>query len=101
MMKKSKKMIFGLCFTLAFAILFFFENCANTDFGSKNVASTASSGSTFSWSSASAGWSACSVPCGGGTQSQVYTCKRDDGLTVPDIFCAGSTKPTGATQSCN
>lgn len=42
---------------------------------------------------------ACSKPCGGGTQTQVVECRRDDGVAVDDSFCTG-TKPT-SVRSCN
>lgn len=48
------------------------------------------------------GWSDCSVPCGGGTQTRSVTCRRNDGQTVADSLC---TKYVGgkpaASQSCN
>lgn len=42
----------------------------------------------------------CSVPCGGGTVTDVVVCKLNDGTTVADSFCnAGSKPPT--THTCN
>lgn len=32
-------------------------------------------------------WSACSAPCGGGTQTRTVTCKRSDGQVMEDIYC--------------
>lgn len=43
-------------------------------------------------------WSACSVSCGGGTQSRVVTCVRNDGKTVEDSLCGS--KPV-TSQVCN
>lgn len=47
-------------------------------------------------------WSACSAPCGGGTQYRSVICKRDDGASLLDSIClsAGLTKPA-ASRACN
>lgn len=45
------------------------------------------------------GWSACSVSCGGGSQTRSVVCQRDDGQVVADSYCSG-TKPA-TSQSCN
>jgi hypothetical protein len=44
-------------------------------------------------------WSACSEPCGGGTETREISCVNDDGAIVDDALCA-STKPQGS-RSCN
>ena len=51
---------------------------------------------SYSWSIGA--WSACSVSCGGGTQSRVVTCVRNDGKTVEDSLCGS--KPV-TSQVCN
>lgn len=51
---------------------------------------------SYSWSIGA--WSACSANCGGGTQSRVVTCVRNDGKTVEDFLC-GSKPDT--SQVCN
>lgn len=51
---------------------------------------------SYSWSVGA--WSACSVSCGGGTQSRVVTCVRNDGKTVEDSLCGS--KPV-TSQVCN
>lgn len=55
---------------------------------------------SFSWNLGP--WSACSKACGGGIQTRTVTCKRDDGVTLPDSVCASfvGDKPT-TEQVCN
>lgn len=53
---------------------------------------------SYSW--ITGGWSSCSASCGGGTQTRTVTCQRSDGVSLPDGFCAGITKPNTST-SCN
>lgn len=54
--------------------------------------------STYAWTSAA--WGACSLTCGGGTQTRAVTCQRNDGVTVADGNCNIATKPV-LSQSCN
>jgi len=42
----------------------------------------------------------CSKQCGGGTATDVVVCKREDGTTVADTFCASKPKPP-TTRVCN
>jgi len=47
---------------------------------------------------------ACSVECGGGTETRQVTCEDNLGDTVADSFCAGQTPPASVlpcnTQPC-
>ena len=52
----------------------------------------------YSWQTGSYG--ACSLSCGGGTQTAPTVCKQNNGTTVADSFCTG-TKPAATSQSCN
>ena len=47
-------------------------------------------------------WSLCNVPCGGGIQTRVVNCKRNDNILLDDSLCIKlvGTKPTEST-SCN
>jgi len=42
----------------------------------------------------------CSKDCGGGTATDLVVCKRDDGTTVEDSFCASVPKPP-IMRTCN
>lgn len=53
---------------------------------------------TTSWGSAAP--LACSVTCGGGTQTVPAACKDNNGLTRPDSWCTGN-KPADGSQACN
>ena len=56
----------------------------------------------YTYSYAYSGWSACSKNCGSGTQTRTATCRRSDGVTVPDSFCTAAGVSKGAlSQSCN
>ncbi|MCB9770977.1 MAG: hypothetical protein H6754_00275 [Candidatus Omnitrophica bacterium] len=46
------------------------------------------------------GFGACSVLCGGGTQTQTVICRDSGGATVADTFCA-SAGPKPDSQPCN
>lgn len=52
---------------------------------------------TYSWDTGTYG--TCSATCGGGTQSRLVVCKRNDGLVVADNNCTGP-KPADSI-SCN
>ena len=60
---------------------------------------TAQKTTTYAYAWVSAEWNACSLSCGGGTQTRSVVCQRNDQTTVADSFCTG-TKPI-TTQSCN
>jgi hypothetical protein len=45
-------------------------------------------------------WGPCTVNCGGGTQTRGMTCRRNDGIDRPDIFCDDLVKPP-MIQECN
>ena len=57
---------------------------------------------TYSWVAGAFG--ACSVECGGGTETRQVTCEDNLGDTVADSFCAGQTPPPSVlpcnTQPC-
>lgn len=53
---------------------------------------------TTSWGSAAP--LACSVTCGGGTQTVPAACKDNNNVTRPDSWCTGN-KPADGSQSCN
>jgi hypothetical protein len=46
-------------------------------------------------------WSACSAPCGGGTQIRTVTCVRNDNVTKQDIFCSHLGNKPIVMQVCN
>ena len=52
----------------------------------------------YSWQTGD--WGSCSASCGGGTQTRTATCRRSDGVDLPDAYCAGLTKPPTSTD-CN
>lgn len=54
---------------------------------------------TYSYAWVQGGFGACSAPCGGGTQTQAVTCRRNDGVSVADNLCAGAKPAT--SRSCN
>jgi len=51
----------------------------------------------YSWMAS--GFGACSVACGGGTQSQTVNCQDNHGSVVDNSLCAGT--PPVANQTCN
>jgi Thrombospondin type 1 domain len=54
---------------------------------------------TYSWQLGTT-YGACSVTCGGGTQTAPAVCKQNNGTIVADALCAGA-KPAATSQSCN
>ena len=52
----------------------------------------------YSWQTGAYG--ACSLSCGGGTQTAPAICKQNNGAIVADGLCAGA-KPASTSQSCN
>ena len=52
----------------------------------------------YSWQTGAYG--ACSLSCGGGTQTAPAICKQNNGAIVADGLCAGA-KPAATSQSCN
>lgn len=59
---------------------------------------TCTSGYTYSW--IPNGWTTCSASCGGGTQSQIYTCMRSDGTVASSESLCPVPKPS-SSQTCN
>lgn len=47
------------------------------------------------------GWGGCSASCGGGTQSRVVRCVRNDGVEMSDAFCSQAGSKPSTSQSCN
>ncbi|MCW8966741.1 MAG: hypothetical protein OQK82_08675, partial [Candidatus Pacearchaeota archaeon] len=54
---------------------------------------------TYDWSELG-DWTACSVTCGGGTQTQTIICERSDGTQVEEENCDLDSKPSNS-QECN
>lgn len=52
---------------------------------------------TYTW--VVGGFGACSVACGGGTQSQTVTCEDSNGNAADSTLCTGTEPPT--SQTCN
>lgn len=105
-MLRTKGLLFAIGSSALFSLLFVFQNCSNVNFvsgveGTTSAASTSPPPDTdktsYAW--VTNGYGACSVSCGGGTQTQSVYCQRNDGVTVDDGFCT-STKPS-TTQICN
>jgi|GEM_PF-1118184 hypothetical protein len=82
---------------------FFTLSCSDVSFQTKKTAEASCVGNgcatpyTYAWFEA--GFGNCSVPCGGGMQTQSVTCRRSDGVTVSESNCSG-TKPS-SSQQCN
>ena len=80
-------------------------SCSEVKFQSKKAAEASCVGDgcitphTYSWFED--GFGMCSVPCGGGIQTQSVTCRRGDGVTVDDSFCQDVGVKPNSSRSCN
>jgi hypothetical protein len=56
---------------------------------------------TYDWQLS--GWTNCSKTCGGGTQSNSYVCKNNEGAVVNNSKCVDlrGLKPSNLSRSCN
>lgn len=79
--------------TLA-AIALVIQGCNKVGFSRE--AAISKSGNGYSWDISA--WGACSVTCGGGTQSRTAVCRDQSNAIVADSFCG--TKPA-TSQACN
>jgi hypothetical protein len=68
-----------------------FQNCGKVNFATVQVDANTPSGnggstSIYTWAF-TGNYGACSTTCGTGSQSAVYICVRNDGVTVANSFC--------------
>lgn len=72
--------------------------CNDVSFRSQGSDPDVTTKNTYAWYEG--GYvNACSKACGGGTQTQVVQCRRQDNVVVADSFCTG-TKPN-SVRTCN
>lgn len=91
--------------TCVLTLMFFTLSCSEVKFQSRKNAEASCVGNgcatpyTYAW--AEGGFGTCSVPCGGGVQTQTVTCQRSDGVTVEESNCTNSGTKPSASRSCN
>lgn len=80
-------------------------SCSEVKFRSKNLEASCVGDNcptpyTYAWS-ADETCGVCSKPCGGGVLPRNVTCKRSDGVTVEESFCASAGAKPPTSVSCN